>query len=77
MGAFRCPGQDRQQWKPEDIYPVTCPHCAHEMEFWKDEPLLFCPACHQEVRNPKLDLGCAAWCRFAADCLGQLPEQKG
>ena len=76
MGAIRCPGQDWQQWKPNDIYAVFCPHCNHEMEFWKDEPMLYCPACHQPVRSPKLNLGCAEWCRFAGDCLGELSVNK-
>jgi hypothetical protein len=44
------------------------------MEFWKDEPVLHCPKCKQEVRNPKIDMGCAEWCQYADECLGKLPE---
>ena len=33
----RCPGQDMQFWKPEDIYDVECPKCQAKVEFWKDD----------------------------------------
>ena len=74
MSKFRCPGQDMRFWKPDDIFEVRCPYCDGEMEFFKDEPFLRCRSCRREVRNPKLDLGCAEWCRFAKECLGDLPE---
>ena len=57
-------------WKPEDIFTGACPHCGAEIEFWKDEPLRACAACRKEVRNPKLDPGCAEWCRHGSTCLG-------
>lgn len=59
-------------WKPEDIFCTRCPHCAAELEFWKDEPFLFCRACGSEIRNPRINLGCAKWCKFAQECLGRL-----
>ena len=49
--------------------------CKNSIEFWKDEPILFCPGCKKEVRNPRLDLACAEWCKFADECLGILPEE--
>lgn len=61
-------------WKPEDIFELRCPYCGSEMEFFKDEPSLTCPSCHSEVRNPRIDLGCAKWCKFARDCLGPTAE---
>ena len=64
-----CPGQDMRYWKPEDIFTVPCPHCRAEIEFWKDEPVRQCPSCRKEVRNPKLDPGCAESCRHASECL--------
>ncbi len=70
MGNIRCPGQDMQNWKPGDIFMVTCPHCKTEIEFFKDEPSLKCYNCEKEVRNPRIDLGCAAWCKSAKECLG-------
>ena len=68
---LRCPGQDMQFWKPEDIFLETCPLCKKEIEFWKDEPQIVCPHCKKEVPNPKLDPGCAEWCEKAEECKGQ------
>jgi hypothetical protein len=68
---IRCPGQNQQFWTPDDISFVQCAHCGTEIEFWKDEPTRPCPGCGRESRNPGLNLACAAWCRSAAECLGQ------
>jgi hypothetical protein len=57
-------------WKPEDIFTMPCPFCRAEIEFWKDEPIRLCASCKNEVRNPKLDVGCAEWCKHSSDCLG-------
>jgi hypothetical protein len=59
-----------RNWKPEDIFDVACPSCGEEIEFWKDEPFRICSACTTEIRNPRIDLGCAKWCKSAAECLG-------
>ena len=67
---MRCPGQDPSRWKPEDISEIACPSCKTINEFWKDEPRRNCRECGQEIRNPKIDLGCAKWCKAAAQCLG-------
>jgi len=72
MTRPRCPGQDSQYWKPEDIFECRCPYCGGELEFFKDEPSLPCPACGKEARNPKIDLGCAKWCKYAQECLGRI-----
>ena len=72
MNKPRCPGQDMRYLKPEDVYNVRCPRCKAEVEFFKDEPVQRCPACRREVRNPKIDLGCAKWCAYAEQCLGEL-----
>ncbi len=72
----RCPGQDMQRWTFDDIFEVQCPHCNHSIEFWKDEPVLFCPGCNEEVRNPRLNLGCAEWCKSADECLGIIPDEN-
>ncbi len=76
MPIPRCPGQDMRFWKPEDIFNVRCPFCSQEIEFWKDDPFLNCPNCSSEVRNPRIDLGCAKWCKSAAECLGKLPDES-
>lgn len=73
----RCPGQDQRLWKPEDIFDVRCPNCKHEIEFWKDEPYRECPDCKKIIRNPRLDIGCAEWCKFSKECLlGDLIDNK-
>ena len=66
----RCPGQDQRFWKPDDIFEVKCPECGHPREFFKDEPQLKCRKCGHTIINPKIDLGCAEWCQYAAQCLG-------
>ncbi len=71
----RCPGQDTRYWTPEDIFDIKCPFCNKEIEFFKDEPFRICPECEAEVRNPKIDLGCAKWCKYAKECLGKLAPQ--
>ena len=65
----KCPGQDQRYWKPEDISEEDCPACGAKIEFWKDEPRVKCPKCRKAVMNPKIDLGCAQWCRYAQQCL--------
>jgi hypothetical protein len=67
---IKCPGQDQRYWKPEDIFEVECSNCGNAIEFFKDEPKLKCPKCAHIVINPKIDLGCAEWCRYAEQCLG-------
>ncbi len=75
MPHLRCPGQDQRNWKPEDIFLMACPWCAAEIEFWKDEPAHTCRGCGHSVRNPRLDLGCAKWCKSAKECLGALAQK--
>ena len=63
-------------WKPKDVFDASCPHCGAAMEFWKDDPFRKCNECGQRVRNPKIDLGCAKWCKYAEQCLGYVPEAE-
>lgn len=74
MTIPRCPGQDRRFWTPKDIFDISCPHCGWEVEFFKDDPVRVCPGCGRDVRNPRIDLGCAKWCKFAEECLGRMSE---
>lgn len=72
----RCPGQDQRYWTADDIFDVACPYCDYAIEFWKDEPFRFCKACMKEVRNPRIDLGCAKWCKFSDQCLGRSVDEQ-
>jgi putative nucleotidyltransferase with HDIG domain len=66
---FKCPGQDQRFWKPGDIFEVKCNSCGQKVEFFKDEPKLKCHGCGNLIVNPKINLGCAKWCRYAEQCL--------
>jgi HD superfamily phosphodiesterase len=45
------------------------------MEFFKDDTTQRCSHCHKKIVNPKMDFGCASYCKFAEQCLGTLPEE--
>ena len=72
----RCPGQDMRYWTAKDIFDVSCPYCDNSIEFWKDEPFRLCRVCRKEVRNPRIDLGCAKWCKFGSQCLGHSADEQ-
>ncbi|MFP4393126.1 MAG: hypothetical protein ACLFPG_09730 [Desulfohalobiaceae bacterium] len=69
---MKCPGQDSRYWDQKAIYEVKCPKCQAQVEFFKDESRRKCPSCGEQFLNPELDLGCAAYCKFAEQCLGEL-----
>jgi HD superfamily phosphodiesterase len=67
-----------RHWKPGDIFDVSCPRCRKKIEFFKDEVRRRCKSCGAQVTNPKIDFGCAEWCAYAEQCVGNLPvELKG
>ncbi|MBN2373738.1 HD domain-containing protein [bacterium] len=70
---MRCPGQDTRYWKPGDIFEAPCPTCGNILEFFKDEPARSCKNCGHRVINPRMDFGCASYCKFAEQCIGELP----
>ena len=72
---MKCPGQDSQYWKPGAIYGVKCPKCGKEVEFFKDDPSRKCPHCGHRFLNPSLDFGCASYCQYAEQCIGNLPPE--
>jgi len=72
---MKCPGQDTQYWKADAVYEVPCPECGKPVEFFKDEPTRKCRSCGHKVVNPKLDFGCASYCPFAEQCIGELPPE--
>ena len=72
---MKCPGQDSRHWKPGDIFDKPCPKCGSTVEFFKDEPVRKCRKCGHRFVNPKMDFGCAAYCKFAEQCLGDMPPE--
>jgi HD superfamily phosphohydrolase YqeK len=72
---MKCPGQDTQFWKPGAIFEAKCPQCGNEVEFFKDDPTRKCPKCGHRFLNPSLDFGCASYCQYAEQCIGNLPPE--
>lgn len=72
---MQCPGQDTQYWNQDAIFDTECPECGHPMEFFKDDATRRCGNCKKKIVNPKMDFGCASYCKFAEQCLGTLPEE--
>jgi len=72
---MKCPGQETQFWKPGSIFEVKCPKCGHLVEFFKDDPTRKCPKCGHRFLNPSLDFGCASYCQYAEQCIGDLPPE--
>ncbi|MEW6187983.1 MAG: HD domain-containing protein [Thermodesulfobacteriota bacterium] len=72
---MKCPGQDSRYWKPGSIFEATCPQCGQEMEFFKDDTTRRCKKCGHRLLNPKMDFGCASYCPYAEQCLGDLPPE--
>ncbi|MCG2775579.1 MAG: HD domain-containing protein [Desulfobacterales bacterium] len=70
---MKCPGQDSQYWKPGAIFEVKCPKCGNGVEFFKDDPTRKCPKCGHRFLNPSLDFGCASYCQYAEQCIGNIP----
>ncbi len=75
---MKCPGQDTKYWKPGDIFEVPCPECGELVEFFRDEASRICRKCHTKFRNPRIDLKCLEWCRFAEQCASgmDVPEKN-
>ena len=72
---MKCPGQDPRFWKFDAIFDAECPKCGNKVEFFKDETRRRCKNCGHQVLNPKMDFGCAAHCKFAEHCFGDLPPE--
>ncbi len=72
---MKCPGQDTRYWKEDAIFEIECPYCGAFIEFFKDDPIRKCPSCKKSVPNPRMDFGCAAYCKYAEICLGELPPE--
>lgn len=72
---MKCPGQDSRYWKPGSIFEAKCPECGKTVEFFKDDTTRKCGHCGHRFANPQMDFGCAAYCKFADQCLGSLPPE--
>lgn len=72
---MKCPGQDTQYWKDDAIYEVKCPECGGDVEFFKDDSARKCEHCGHRFPNPKMDFGCAAYCKYAKQCIGDLAPE--
>ncbi len=72
---MKCPGQDTRYWKHDAIFDVPCPNCGHMLEFFKDQTTTRCKNCGKQIINPKMDFGCASYCQYAEQCLGELPPE--
>lgn len=72
---MKCPGQDTQFWDHSAVFDVKCPNCGKEVEFFKDDTMRKCPHCGHKFLNPKMDFGCASYCQYAEQCLGNLPPE--
>ena len=68
-----CPGQNTMFWKPDDIFDVRCPSCDRPVEFWKDDSKRTCDCGHRFL-NPKRDLGCLEYCKYAEQCMPEMFE---
>ena len=72
---MKCPGQDSRYWKPGAIFEVKCPHCGSEVEFFQDDTTRKCKSCGNRFINPGMDFGCASYCQYAEQCIGDLPPE--
>jgi putative nucleotidyltransferase with HDIG domain len=72
---MKCPGQDSRYWKPGAIFESKCPKCGYGVEFFKDDTTRICRQCGHRFLNPELDFGCASYCQYAEQCIGNLPPE--
>ncbi|ADH87003.1 HD domain-containing protein [Desulfurivibrio alkaliphilus] len=72
---MQCPGQDSRFWDGSAVFETTCEKCGAELEFFKDDAKRVCKSCGHRMLNPKMDFGCASYCPYAEQCLGELPPE--
>ena len=72
---MKCPGQDSRYWKPGAIFEAECPKCGSQVEFFKDDTSRTCKQCGHRFLNPDMDFGCASYCQYAEQCIGNLPPE--
>jgi hypothetical protein len=72
---MKCAGQDSRFWDLDAVFEIPCEHCGYAIEFFKDDTSITCPKCEKKMLNPHIDFGCASHCKFAEQCLGDLPPE--
>ncbi len=72
---MQCPGQDSRYWDGAAVFLSPCPKCENEIEFFKDDSTRKCNQCGFKTINPRIDFGCASYCPYADQCLGDLPPE--
>ncbi|HJX34891.1 MAG TPA: HD domain-containing protein [Desulfatiglandales bacterium] len=72
---MKCPGQDSRYWKPGAIFEAKCPECGADVEFFKDDSSRRCKSCGFKFLNPSMDFGCASYCKYAEQCIGNLSPE--
>jgi len=72
---MKCPGQDSRYWKPGAIFEAKCPECGADVEFFKDDVSRRCKKCGFKFLNPSMDFGCASYCKYAEQCIGNLSPE--
>ena len=72
---MKCPGQDSRYWQPGAIFEAKCPECGADVEFFKDDTSRKCKKCGYRFLNPGMDFGCASYCKYAEQCIGNLPPE--
>lgn len=72
---MKCPGQDSRYWQPGAIFDAKCPECGADVEFFKDDTTRKCKKCGNRFLNPGMDFGCASYCKYADQCIGNLPPE--
>jgi len=72
---MKCPGQDTRYWSPGSIFEVKCPKCGTDVEFFKDDTTRRCRRCGHRFLNPNMNFGCASYCKYAEQCIGNLSPE--
>jgi len=72
---MKCPGQDSRYWQDDAIFEAKCPECGGDVEFFKDDTSRKCKKCGYRFLNPGMDFGCASYCKYAEQCIGNLPPE--
>src|SRR5210317_1542574 len=72
---MKCPGQDSRYWQADAIFEARCPECDADVEFFKDDTTRKCKKCGHRFLNPGMDFGCASYCKYADQCIGNLPPE--